>query len=132
MDEHVTGSSSVSVVTSVVAGVPATRVVGEIDAANVDMVQAEVSTQVDQAASALVVDLTRVTFFASSGLAMLLYTQRKATARGVGFAVVAHHRAVLRPLEVTGLTDLLAICPTVEQAHAGVGRIEPTSSNESS
>jgi len=65
----------------------------------------------------LVIDLTAVTFLASSGMAELVRANRHMTG-DVPVRVVAQGRLVLRPLELTRLTDELAIYPTLADALA--------------
>ncbi|MEY7974704.1 anti-sigma factor antagonist [Saccharomonospora xinjiangensis] len=68
----------------------------------------------------LVVDLTEVTFLGSAGLALLLDTQDAAVREGVTLRVVATQRAVRRPIEAVGFSDVLPLHPTVASALADV------------
>ncbi|WP_344413139.1 STAS domain-containing protein [Pseudonocardia ailaonensis] len=80
---------------------------GEIDAAEADAVQ-EVATRLLAEASSLVVDLSELGFLASRGLAALVHVQRAAERAGVSLQVVTGgNRAVLRPLQVTGVDTQL-------------------------
>lgn len=65
----------------------------------------------------LVIDLSGVTFLASAGMAELVRAHR---GRGepVPLRVVASGRITLRPLEMTRLTDELAIYPSLPEALA--------------
>ena len=65
----------------------------------------------------LVLDLTAVTFLASSGMAELVRTHRQLEGE-IPVRVVATGRLVLRPLELTRLTDELAIHATLADALA--------------
>ncbi|MGK5550335.1 STAS domain-containing protein [Actinomadura kijaniata] len=62
----------------------------------------------------LVLDLTRVTFVDSSGLAVLVDFWRRARAAGGELFLVGPSGAVARKLEVTGLDRRLAVCPDVD------------------
>ncbi|GLZ38850.1 anti-sigma factor antagonist [Actinokineospora sp. NBRC 105648] len=53
----------------------------------------------------LVVDLSKVDFLAAAGLTVLVELRDLARVRAVDLRLVATTRAVLRPLEVTGLRD---------------------------
>ncbi|GAA4922995.1 anti-anti-sigma factor [Actinomycetospora succinea] len=64
----------------------------------------------------LVIDLSGVTFLASVGMAELVRANRQAGETTV--RVVASGRIVLRPLELTRLTDELAIHATLADALA--------------
>jgi anti-sigma B factor antagonist len=67
------------------------------------------------APSALVVDLTKVEFLASAGIAALLAANDLA-GTDTKFAVVAAGRATSRPLQLLGLDDFLSLHPTLDDA----------------
>lgn len=54
----------------------------------------------------VVIDLSGVTFLASSGLAVLIRAAQLSEARGARLRLVTTTRAVRRPLEVTGCDQL--------------------------
>lgn len=57
----------------------------------------------------IVVDLGGVTFLDSAGLCVLAATHRQIKGRGVQLRVLASSRAVIRPLQITGLWELLRV-----------------------
>lgn len=63
----------------------------------------------------LVIDLTGVTFLASAGMGELVRAHRRRTT-SAPLRVVATGRSTLRPLELTRLTDELAIYPSLSEA----------------
>jgi anti-sigma B factor antagonist len=65
----------------------------------------------------LVIDLSGVTFLASAGMAELVRAHR-GCGEPVPLRVVATGRITLRPLELTRLTDVLAIYPSLSEALA--------------
>ena len=75
---------------------------GEIDLSVLPGFQDALVTLVQDARSPAVVDLSRVTFFNSSGLGALITAQQVAGERGVEL-VVEPSRAVRRVIEITGL-----------------------------
>ena len=82
---------------------------GEIDTATAPRLQAGLDEALDAAhaeGSRVVVDLTGVTFLASSGLAVLIGGARRVTALGGRLRLVAASRSVTRPLQVTGADAL--------------------------
>lgn len=68
--------------------------------------------QLEQGPRLLVLDLRRVDFLGSSGLAVLIELRTEAQRRGIGLRLVATSRAVLRPLVATGLITLFDVNDT--------------------
>lgn len=64
----------------------------------------------------LIVDLSRVRFLGAHGIGVLQQVRDEADAHEVRFAVVAEHRAVLRPLQLTATSARLALFSTVAEA----------------
>lgn len=64
----------------------------------------------------LIVDLTEVGFLASVGLTELLMAHERLSSRRIPLRVVANHRRILRPIELTGLDRKLDLYPSVEEA----------------
>ena len=91
-----------------VAGASATvRAAGEIDSTTAPLLNQHLSTLLDTDVRELVVDLGRVTFLDSAGLCVLATAHRRAGRQDVRLRVLATSRAVIRPLQITGLWDLL-------------------------
>jgi anti-sigma B factor antagonist len=83
---------------------------GEIDMANAASVRDALLVAIEPAAtSALVLDLSAVTFIDSCGLSTLIKAKANADARGIGFAIGAVSSVVARTLEVAGLVDHLNV-----------------------
>jgi anti-sigma B factor antagonist len=94
-------------------------VAGEIDVLTVDRLRDAVSHGFDQLPenAMLVLDLTNVTFLGSPGLQALVNATRAAGRRREPLRIVVDsNRPVIRPIEVTGLDDVLALFSTVDQA----------------
>ena len=71
----------------------------------------------DARTSAYVVDLTGVTFFGSTGLSVLLEAAQQAQRQGQLLRVIVGTNAVVtRPIEVTGLDQVLALRDSVHDA----------------
>lgn len=107
--------SEVTVRKDVVDGVAVLSVFDVVDAATAEEVKAAVDEALAGAPSALVIDLTGVTFLASVGMTILIKAKEDAGA-GVGFAVVAEGNATRRPLTLIGLESELALCATRDEA----------------
>lgn len=95
---------------------------GEIDLvtsptllASLDHARLELRT--NSPGATLLVDLRQITFFGAAGITALITVHDSCGADGTGMSVVADHPAVLRPLEITGLSWLLAEPPTIDDGH---------------
>ena len=96
------------------------HVAGEVDLLTTPNLDAEIVSQLTDPPPALIVDLNDVSFFGSSGIAMLVSAAELAKQREVRLILVADGRAVRRPLEVTSTARLFTIHPSLESALAGV------------
>jgi anti-anti-sigma factor len=93
------------------------HVTGALDLALAPKLQQLVDRASRSGPRLLVLDLTGVDFLASAGMAVLLKTHRQ-RAEPTSVRVVAAGRRTMRPLELTRLTDELAVYPTVAAATA--------------
>lgn len=89
-------------------------VVGEVDAFHAPRLRSSIASQLEGQPRELVLDLSAVEFLGSAGLAVLVETQTLARDRDVALRLIATSRAVIRPLQTTGLIDLFTI--------TGIGR----------
>ena len=105
----VTFDVSVSGSTSVVSAA------GEIDSTTAPLLRKHLETLLDSDVRELTVDLGQVSFLDSAGLCVLATAHRRAARQDVRMRVLASSRAVVRPLQITGLWDLLH----AEQTSAG-------------
>ena len=104
----VTGSSSTGLLLTVT---------GEVDSSTAPQLREVLDTAFADGVPTLTIDLDAVTFLDSAGLCVLAGAHRRAAEAGIALRVLASSRAVVRPLQITGLYDLLA----VEQPTSGVG-----------
>jgi anti-sigma B factor antagonist len=90
---------------------PTTRLTatGEIDSSSAPTLRASLDEVLDQGVTDLTVDLTGVTFLDSAGLCVLAAAHRRAVRSDVRLRVLASTRAVIRPMQITGLFDLLDV-----------------------
>ena len=94
-------------------------VAGEIDLVTVDRLRAAVAAGFAELRDGeiLVIDLTEVTFLASQGLQVLVEVTQAAQQRREPLRLVVDHtRPMIRPIEMTGLDEVLALLYTVEDA----------------
>jgi anti-sigma B factor antagonist len=88
--------------------------VGDLDLAFVDRLRKEILPAVER--GTVVLDVSRVTFFDSSGLRALLEANHEARVHGAVFRVAAPSPAVARVFELTGALTVLEVYPDVEAA----------------
>ncbi len=79
---------------------------GEVDIATVEEFLAEVRSALDAGATAVELDLSRVTFIDSSGLGALVRLRSEADDRGVRLELTQVPAKVSRILELTGLAGV--------------------------
>ena len=79
---------------------------GEIDSSSAPLLREQLDTLLEGSLSELTIDLSAVTFLDSAGLCVLAAAHRRAGS-GVRLRVLASSRAVIRPLQITGLWQLL-------------------------
>jgi len=99
-----------------IAGVVVIAVEGEIDVDTADEVLDALRAGFSSEGPALVADLTGVSFFGSTGISTLITAHELADEHSKDFHVVAPHRAVRRPLQVTGVADVLLLHNSVDEA----------------
>jgi anti-sigma B factor antagonist len=90
---------------------------GEIDSSSAPLLRKHLDAVLDGDVHELTVDLDGVTFLDSAGLCVLAAAHRRAVTTGVRLRVLASSRAVIRPLQITGLWNLLG----AEQVEPGSG-----------
>jgi anti-anti-sigma factor len=91
------------------------RVAGELDMLTTPKLQESVTRELAARPPVLVIDLTDVTFLASSAMAAIVGAHQQA-GDASAVRVVATSRETARPLEVAGLDSYLAIFPTLDAA----------------
>jgi anti-sigma B factor antagonist len=90
---------------------------GEIDSSSAPEFRRTVDALLDDSGvSEIVIDLAGVTFLDSAGLCVLAAAHRRTKGGSVQLRILASSRAVIRPLQITGLWELLR----VEQSNAAL------------
>jgi anti-sigma B factor antagonist len=101
-------------------GVVVATVAGEVDMLTAPALRAAVLAELDDC-TVLVIDLSGVSFLGSAGLAVLVEASHEAQRRQVELRLVAAGRSVQRPLEITGLTEVLTTFPSRDDAVGAPG-----------
>jgi anti-sigma B factor antagonist len=89
---------------------------GELDIATAPRMISALSEALTDMASPLVVDLSRVVFMDSTGLALLMNARRRAMRLGQGFAIVCPGGPISRVFEIADMVESLRVCPDRESA----------------
>jgi anti-anti-sigma factor len=103
-------------------GVVVVELAGEVDLVTGARLRAAMATELAARPPVLVIDLDDVLFFSSVGLSSLALAQRDAVELGVELRVVATSNRTLRPLQITGMSEALAIYASRAAALAGPNR----------
>jgi anti-anti-sigma factor len=92
------------------------EVVGEVDAFTAPLLEACLSSQSARGGlTELVVDLERVTFLGAAGISTLAQAHRRCRMRAARLVVRCSHRRVIRHLQLSGLSELVALEPPAVQ-----------------
>lgn len=102
-------SDLVSVTVSEIDRAVRLTVTGEVDSSSAGVLHARIEDALTTDVEELTVDLVGVTFLDSAGLCALATAHRRAGETGVRLRVLAANRAVIRPLQITGLWGLLGV-----------------------
>jgi anti-sigma B factor antagonist len=90
-------------------GTSTLRVAGDVDLSTAPLLRSRAMKQLAQNPQRLILDLRKVDFLGSSGLAALIEIRNEALRRTIGLQLVTASRAVLRPLIATGLIKLFDV-----------------------
>ncbi len=80
---------------------------GEVDSTSAPVLRQHLDAVLDSEVGELTVDLRQVSFLDSAGLCVLATAHRRAVRQDVRMRVLASSRAVIRPMQITGLWELL-------------------------
>ena len=94
------------------------RVEGELDIVGAPRLGVTLSEVLRERPERLVIDLNKLEFLDSTGLAMLLNARRRAIRAGIGLSLVCDVPATLRLLEMTRLDRDFRVFPSVGAALA--------------
>jgi anti-sigma B factor antagonist len=96
------------------------HVSGEIDIATSDTMAGRVLGRLAERPATLVIDLSGVEFLGSAGLGVLIEASQNAQEAATTLRIVATTPRVLRPLEISGLLDVLPVCRSLSEALRGI------------
>ena len=94
---------------------------GEIDLATAPALEEAIAGVLAEDPTALIIDLSEVTFLASAGLQLLVATHERIR-ESADFAVVAEGPATSRPIQLTRLDTIFALYSDLDDALVAVRR----------
>ena len=97
-------------------GISVVAVAGEIDMTCDEPIRAALAAQFDRRPAGLVLDLSDIGFFGSTGVHLVVEAVARSRHHGVAFAVASTRRAVLRTLDITLPDGVVDVHPTVPDA----------------
>jgi anti-sigma B factor antagonist len=100
-------------------GISVVGVTGVVDMLTAPDLEKAIAEAAKSSPAAVVVDMTAVEFLASAGMGVLIAAQ-DAIAPAVRFAVVADGPATSRPLKLVGVTDVVDLYRTLDDALAAL------------
>ena len=108
-------SSSCAIEERHIDSVCVVSVAGVVDMLTAPDLEKAIAEAAKSSPSAVVVDMSDVEFLASAGMGVLIAAQDE-LAPAVGFAVVADGPATSRPLKLVGVTDVVDLYATLDEA----------------
>lgn len=94
-------------------------VTGELDVATAPDLRARLDEAIDAGSTVVIADLLGVTFLDSTALGVLIGALKKCQAAGGDLRIVIAEPRLLKIFEITGLTELFSLFPTLAEAEAG-------------
>ena len=98
-----------------VDGVNVVAVTGVVDMLTAPELEKAIAEAAESSPAAVVVDMTEVEFLASAGMGVLIAAQDE-LAPAIRFAVIADGPATSRPLKLVGVTDVVDLYATLDEA----------------
>ena len=99
-------------------GVPIVSVSGEIDVATAPGLREQLQGLVAACHATVVVDLLGVTFLDSTALGVLVGALKRCREAGGDLRLVIAEPRILKVFEITGLTEVFTITPTIDEARS--------------
>jgi anti-sigma B factor antagonist len=93
---------------------------GEIDLNTAPEFEAAIAAALEEDPPVVLIELSEVRFMASVGLRILAATREKAS-KSTQVAVIASSAAASRPIQLTGLDQVVSLYPTLDEALLAVG-----------
>jgi anti-sigma B factor antagonist len=103
-----------------VGGYPVVAVSGEVDVYSAPSLKESITDLLTSGASTVVVDLSGVAFLDSTGLGALVEARAATSDAGGSLPLVCSQERIIKLFTITGLDEVFAIHPTVDEAVASL------------
>ncbi|MEV4178881.1 STAS domain-containing protein [Nonomuraea sp. NPDC049709] len=113
------------------SGATVITIAGQVDTTSSARLEDYIDEQRRRLDEHVIVDMSRLSFLDSSGLAVLLAAAALANAHGVGLHLAALQSMPARLLEITGALRAVTVYDHVEQAIAAIEDLDRVSPSES-
>jgi anti-sigma B factor antagonist len=100
-------------------GVAVLSVTGELDIATAPRLREQLESTIEAGSDPVIVDLLGVTFIDSTALGVLIGALKKCRESDTELRLVVAEARVLKVFEITGLTSVFSVFPTVDAATRG-------------
>jgi anti-sigma B factor antagonist len=100
-------------------GVAVLSVTGELDIATAPRLREQLESTIEGGSDPVIVDLLGVTFIDSTALGVLIGALKKCRESDTELRLVVAEPRVLKVFEITGLTSVFSVFPTVDAATRG-------------
>jgi|SRR5579872_2401072 len=97
-------------------GATVVKVVGEVDVFTAPQLREALAVATEGDGRQVVVDLEDVDFLDSTGLGVLVFGLKRVRERGGDLSVVCRHEQILKVLTITGLSKILKVHASVDEA----------------
>ncbi|MGH2717214.1 MAG: STAS domain-containing protein [Actinomycetota bacterium] len=99
-----------------VGGATVVKVAGEVDVFTAPQLREALASATEGDGQQVIVDLEDVDFLDSTGLGVLVFGLKRVRERGGDLSVVCRHEQILKVLTITGLSKILKVHASIEEA----------------
>ncbi len=103
------------------SGVPVIALEGEVDVYTAPQLKQQMMTELEAGARQMIVDLTKVEYFDSTALGVLIGGLKRIRERDGGLSLICPSPRIRRVFEITGLDKIFDIYGSIDEARGGIG-----------
>jgi anti-sigma B factor antagonist len=102
------------------SGVPVIKLEGEVDVYTAPQLKQQMIAMLEAGTRQIVIDLTRVEYFDSTALGVLIGGLKRMRERDGNLSLICPNPRIRRVFEITGLDKIFDIYNSVEEAKSGI------------